>query len=409
MLICQPLSPFQQQALEDLEVIWVNDDNSLDNLLDEIEQVDLIALDTEFIKKDSFFPRLALIQVNTGRAIYLLDTLKLDLYDFWEVIADVPTLVLHACSEDLGLFYLLSELPALNNVFDTQIAIGFLTGELTLGYQKALQSTLDIHVDKAESQSDWLRRPLTYEQELYASNDVRYLLALYETLCQQLSQHNLLEFAIQDSLHYAQSIYLDFILPDNQLYLDVADYRYSRQQLAILQALCEWREQLSRSINRPRSYILNSQALQEIVEKSPTTLKHLGYTCTKPQTIRMYGNEILKIIQTVKKADENLYPPKLAIPYRNLSEHIQSQLQIIIDEQSEAIGVPQNILIRKKWFADLHAYIIDNQKVLPLWFTGWRKEWVLNTLIPTFEKLLKEREQFLSNIKNTEEIPTQNK
>lgn len=403
MLICQPLSNHQKDRLDNLEMLWVKDLDDLDKLLDKMESIDVVALDTEFIKRDSYFPRLALIQVNTGDAIYLLDAPKLELYDFWQVLADMPTIVLHACGEDLGLFYLLSELPALNNVFDTQIAISFLTGELTSGYQKALQNTLDIHIDKGESQSNWLQRPLTYEQELYASNDVRYLLALYEALCRQLSDKNLLDFAIQDSLYYAKSLYLDFIVPDNELYLDIADYRYSRQQLAILQALCEWREQLSRSINRPRNHTLNTQALQEITEKSPTTLKQLGYTCTKPQTIRLYGNEILNIIQNVKKTDESLYPPKFAMPYHNLSEDIQAQLQIVIDEYAQSMGLPQNVVIRKKWFSCLNTYITNNTTNLPLWLTGWRKEWVFGKLIPTLEQLLKEREA-LNNFNSSQDL-----
>lgn len=399
MLNCRPLSKSQLDELDNLDVIWVKDDHSLDNLLDKMEQVDIIALDTEFIKKDSFFPRLALIQVNTGQAIYLIDAPKLDLWDFWQVVADMPTVVLHACGEDLGLFYLLSELPTLTNVFDTQIGVGFLTGELALGYQKSLQDILDIHVDKGESQSDWLQRPLTFEQEQYASNDVRYLLALYQEICKQLAEQGLLDFAIKDSLHYAESLYLDHILPDNQLYLDIADYRYSRQQLAILQALCEWREQLARSINRPRNYILRPQSLQEIVEKSPTTLKHLSFIASiKPQTIRMYGNEILKTIQMVKKSDESLYPPALPTPYRNLSELIQSQLQTIIEQQSTTLNVPQNILIRKKWFNDLYVYIIDNRQPLPVWLLSWRKDWVFNTLIPTFQELLNEHSHFLAGM-----------
>lgn len=400
MLHCRPLNPHQLQKLDSLDVFWVNDDNSLDNLLDEIEKVDLIALDTEFIKKDSFFPRLALIQVNTGNAIYLVDAPKLDLYDFWHVIADVPTLVLHACSEDLGLFYLLSDLPALENVFDTQVGLGFLLGELSYGYQKSLQDTLNIQIDKGESQSDWLKRPLSFEQEQYACNDVRYLIALYDEVCLQLREQNLLEFAKQDSLHLAKSLYLEHILSDDQIYLSVADYRYSRQQLAMLQALCEWREQLARSINRPRTYILRPQALQEIIEQSPLTLRQLGFTSTKPDIIRMYGNEMLKIIQTVKKTDEKHYPPSLPMPYRNLSEEMQTQLQIVIDEHAEKLGVPQNVLIRKKWFADLHAYIINNQAVMPVYLLSWRKDWIFNTLIPAFDNLLKEREKTSTDVKD---------
>ena len=391
MLTQTPLTTEQKQALDELPTIWVRNDEQLDKLMDEIDEVDIIALDTEFIKRDTFFPRLALLQVNTGRAIYLLDVPKLDLYDFWQVIADVPTMVLHACGEDLGIYYLLSELPALDNVFDTQIGLSFLTGELSFGYQKALLDTLDIHVDKGESQSDWLQRPLTPEQERYASDDVRYLLALYDEIKTQLTEQHLFDFAKQDSQQ-----------DDDKIYLSVADFRYSREQLAILQALCEWREQLARSINRPRTYILRPQALQEIVEKPPLSLKQLSFTSIKPNVIRMYGQEILKIINDIRKNSDDSYPDTLPIPYRSLTDDTQKQLQSLIDNQATTINVPNNVLIRKKWLTDVYAFAMDNNRELPIYLLGWRHDWVIGTLVPAFENLIANKNNDL--VKNVNPI-----
>lgn len=388
MLTQTPLTTEQKQALDELPTIWVRNDEQLDKLMDEIDEVDIIAIDTEFIKRDTFFPRLALLQVNTGRAIYLLDVPKLDLYDFWQVIADVPTMVLHACGEDLGIYYLLSELPALDNVFDTQIGLSFLTGELSFGYQKALLDTLDIHVDKGESQSDWLQRPLTPEQERYASDDVRYLLALYDEIKTQLTDQHLFDFSKQDSQHYAHELYQVSQQDDDKIYLSVADFRYSREQLAILQALCEWREQLARSINRPRTYILRPQALQEIVEKLPQSLKQLSFTSIKPNVIRMYGQEILKIINDIRKNSDDSYPDTLPIPYRSLSDDMQKQLQSLIDNQATIINVPNNVLIRKKWLTDVYAFAMDNNRELPIYLLGWRHDWIIGTLVPAFENLI---------------------
>lgn len=388
MLTAQPLASDEQQRLDDLPVYWVKNDEQLDRLMDEIDQVDIIALDTEFIKRDTFFPRLALLQINIGTAIYLLDVPKLDLYDFWQVIADVPVLVLHACGEDLGIYYLLSELPALTNVFDTQIGLGFLTGELQIGYQKALADVLQIHVGKGESQSDWLQRPLTHEQEEYAADDVRYLLALYDALKQQLTEQQLWTYATEDSLSYAQELYDHNQQPDNMLYLSVADFRYNRQQLAILQTLCEWREQLARATNKPRTFILRPQALKEIAEKPPFSMKQLGFTSAKPNVIRMYGEEILTLVDEVRKADENSYPPLLPLPYRSLSESVQKQLEHAIHQEAERLGIADNVLIRKKWLSELYAYSLDADYSLPVWLLGWRHEWVMAQLLPIMQAVI---------------------
>lgn len=386
MLTQKPLIPYQLQEIKEIPVNWVKTQDELFDLLDEIEDIDTIALDTEFIKRDSFFPILALIQINTGNAIYLIDAPKLYLEEFWEVIAEVPTMVLHACGEDLGIYYLLSNLPPLTNVFDTQIGLGFLTDNGSMGYQKSLQDTLAIHVDKGESQSNWLQRPLTFEQELYAADDVRYLLPLYDEIKRQLTEQNLWDYAVEDCKSYTFELYQNFITPDNEQYLNVADFRDTPEQLAMLQVLCEWREQLAKSINKPRTQILRPQALREIIEKPPHSMKQLSFTSTKPNVIRMYGQEILKLVDEVRKADETSYPPVLPLPYRSLSDSVQRKLENEIKTQAELLKLDEATLMRKKWLSELYAYTVAEKKpMLSPYLTGWRHDWIMSNLLPILQ------------------------
>lgn len=87
-------------ALDDLPTVWVRTEDELYELIDEIDSVDVVALDTEFIKRTTYYPILALVQVNTGRAIYLVDAPRLDLTEFWQALIEVPTMVWYACGED---------------------------------------------------------------------------------------------------------------------------------------------------------------------------------------------------------------------------------------------------------------------------------------------------------------------
>lgn len=400
MLTQHALTPHQQQALNALPINWVKTQEELFTLLDEIDEVNTIALDTEFIKRDTFFPILALIQINTGKAIYLIDAPKLYLEEFWEVIAEVPTMVLHACGEDLGIYYLLSNLPALTNVFDTQIGMGFLTGEGSLGYQKSLHEAIAIHVNKGESQSDWLQRPLTFEQEQYAVDDVRYLLPLFDTIKSQLEQQNLWQYAIEDCQSYCHELWQNFHTADNEQYLNVADFRDTPQQLAMLQTLCEWREQLAKSINKPRTQILRPQALREIIETPPHSMKQLGFTSTKPNVIRLYGQEILTLLDEVRKADPSTYPSALPLPYRSLSDSVQNQLQQAINDHAEQLGIHESVLMRKKWLSELYAFVADNPdnieqnfgEKLSHWLIGWRKDWMKQTLLPIFQTIIENKD-----------------
>ena len=161
-----------------VDVTWVREQHQLAEVINALATCGRVALDTEFIKRDTYYPRLALVQLNTGNHVYLLDAPELQLSELWEALRQVDVAIWHACGEDLGIFYLLSGCPPLTNIFDTQIALSYLTGQLQMGYQQALADQLDMHIDKEHSQSDWLQRPLTDEQEQYAIDDVRYLPAL---------------------------------------------------------------------------------------------------------------------------------------------------------------------------------------------------------------------------------------
>lgn len=397
--VLSPLTAAQRQQLVDLPSRWVTTQEQLFNLLDEIDTCERIALDTEFIKRDTFYPILALVQVNTGKGVYLLDVPKLYMDEFWEVIRDVPTLVLHACGEDLGIYYLLSELPPLDNVFDTQIALGFLVGESAWGYQRALAEVLGIHVDKGESQSDWLQRPLTFEQEQYAADDVRYLLALHDAITEQLAARALLDHAREDCQSYAREVYDNINTADDALYLSVADFRDSPQQLALLQALCEWREELARSLNRPRTFILRPQTLREIVDKPPHSIKQLSFTSIKPNVIRQYGQEILALIAEVRQADPANYPATLPPPYRNLDNPTQKAISQATREYAAKLGMDESVLMRKKWLSELYAQVLANQAAqanaqhspsnlaanLSPWLRGWRQAWAIATLVPILQ------------------------
>lgn len=397
--VLSPLTAAQRQQLVDLPSRWVTTQEQLFNLLDEIDTCQRIALDTEFIKRDTFYPILALVQVNTGKGVYLLDVPKLYMDEFWEVIRDVPTLVLHACGEDLGIYYLLSELPPLDNVFDTQIALGFLVGESAWGYQRALAEVLGIHVDKGESQSDWLQRPLTFEQEQYAADDVRYLLALHDAIAEQLAARALLDHAREDCQSYAREVHDNINTADDALYLAVADFRDSPQQLALLQALCEWREELARSLNRPRTFILRPQTLREIVDKPPHSIKQLSFTSIKPNVIRQYGQEILALIAEVRQADPANYPATLPPPYRNLENPTQKAISQATREYAAKLGMDESVLMRKKWLSELYAQVLANQAAqanaqhspsnlaanLSPWLRGWRQAWAIATLVPILQ------------------------
>lgn len=376
------------QAAADLPVYWVTDFDELEACLDELETCERISLDTEFIKRDTYYPKLALVQINTGKRIYLLDAPKLDLTQFWVVLEEMPLMIWHACGEDLGIFYLLSECPALTNVFDTQIALSYLTGQLQMGYQQALSNELDIEVDKGESQSDWLARPLTDKQESYAIDDVRYLMSLYDIVQQQLTKKGLYDKVVEDCQLYARELYEAANIEDDATYLAMADFRYTGEQLAVLQAVSSWREALARSTNQPKTFILKKQAVRDIVVELPSNLKQLTHKTTMHRsTVRLYGEELLSIINQARSLSIQEQPARIFAPYRSKDKTISKAVNKAIKQYEAETGVPANVLMRKKWLSRLYEVVAYDLPIdqLPEGLKGWRYKWVINTLIPIIE------------------------
>ena len=181
-----------------VDVTWVREQHQLAEVINALATCGRVALDTEFIKRDTYYPRLALVQLNTGNHVYLLDAPELQLSELWEALRQVDVAIWHACGEDLGIFYLLSGCPPLTNIFDTQIANSFLDGEYTIGYQGLVEQELGIVLDKHETRSNWIRRPLSDSQLKYAALDVEYLIHLYKFQKEELSRSNKMIWLEQD-------------------------------------------------------------------------------------------------------------------------------------------------------------------------------------------------------------------
>ena len=381
---------------EDADVTWVREQEGLADVIEALATCGRVALDTEFIKRDTYYPRLALVQLNTGDHIYLLDAPRLQLDDFWQALTEVDVAIWHACGEDLGIFYLLSGCPPLTNIFDTQIALSYLTGQLQMGYQQALDDQLDMHIDKEQSQSDWLQRPLSDEQEQYAIDDVRFLPALYLSLEYELKKQGLFEYVWADCQLYASDLYDAQHVADDEMYLTMADYRYTSEQMALLQAVATWREELARATNQPRTFVIKKQAVREIITEKPSSMRELAHKTTMHRSmLRLYGEELLKVIKEAKNLHPAEHPDCLLPPYRSKNKVLSKAVQQAIDAQAERIGVPANVLMRKKWLAQLYEVIAFDKDLseFPEGLKGWRNEWVMQILIPVIKEHKTELQQ----------------
>lgn len=168
-------------------------------LNEELLEKSFLGVDTEFRRTTKDNMRLALLQINDGEEIYLIDTILIDhqenVSDF--LFSNDVTKIFHSCKEDLEAVYSWTG-RIMENIFDTQLANAFIDGQYSIGYQGLVEERLDIILDKNETRSNWIRRPLTESQLNYAASDVQYLIHLFEELQKELVESNKIDWLYED-------------------------------------------------------------------------------------------------------------------------------------------------------------------------------------------------------------------
>jgi ribonuclease D len=158
-----------------------------------------LGVDTEFRRTTKDNMKLALLQVNDGDEIYLIDTILIDdpgpNADF--LFSPSVTKIFHSCKEDLEAIFAWTK-KELVNIFDTQIANSLLDGDFSIGYQGLVEQEIGIILNKDETRSNWIRRPLSDAQLKYAALDVEYLIYIYEAQKEKLKNLNKLEWHDQE-------------------------------------------------------------------------------------------------------------------------------------------------------------------------------------------------------------------
>ena len=371
---------------------FIQQQKDLENILQLMNCTSIYGLDTEFIKVDTLWPKLGVFQINVAEQVFLLDGTSLDLSAFWEKLFKAQQNIFHACSEDIDLIYHYAQQKTLNNVFDTQVGLSFLGHGLQVSYQNALKQILDIDIDKDQTRSDWLARPLSPEQLSYAANDVLYLMDLSKTIQHQLAQKNVLDFALEDCRHLTYEIGQE--TPLELLYLDMGNYRHSRRQLMQLQQLAVWREKMVKALNYPRSFILKSSTMIGLVEKNPRNHFQLcNIKDIRQNIVRDYGKTILDLLNCLPEQAE--WPLRLVRPIRNSSKEMSENVDQVIQAVVKETDIPKEVLIRKKWMHALYQHVVfhNDEQDLPNYLLGWRYELLTQPLI----KVLHADKNYLSS------------
>jgi ribonuclease D len=258
-----------------IPVDYIDTPAALSALCEQLADSPWIALDTEFLREKTYYPKLCLLQLAVPGMAACIDPLALDdLSPLMDLLFNEKIIkVMHSGRQDMEIFYHLNaKVPA--PVFDTQIAAPLLGYPDQVGYGNLVKTVLDISLDKLHTRDDWSLRPLSQEQIRYAADDVIYLVDIYQVLRDRLQELGRLDWLAADFAHLSNpDIYEN---PPEQAWLKVKGANRLRgASLAVLQDLAKWREEQSRTRDRPKGWVLRDDAMIDIARHRPASLDAL--------------------------------------------------------------------------------------------------------------------------------------
>lgn len=270
-----------------------------------------VAVDTEFMREQTFWPRLCLIQMASDGTEVLVDSLApgLDLSPFFDLMVDERVLkVFHSARQDVEIVHHLAGVIP-HPIFDTQVAAmvcGF--GE-AVSYSMLVKRLLGRNLDKTSRFTDWARRPLSDRQLTYALGDVVYLRDLYPKLRAQLDKSERATW-----LNEEMGVLTDpatYQLHPEQAWKRLKMRIKTPKALAVLMELAAWREREAQAQDIPRSRVLKDEALYDIASQAPRTAEDLGSLRTLHNGFArsMRGRAVLEAVARGLQRDPKTIPP----------------------------------------------------------------------------------------------------
>lgn len=270
-------------------------DAPLAALLAQLEGDTRVAVDTEFLRESTYFPRLCLVQLAGREALGLVDTLaRIELAPLHRFLAERSRLkVLHAAHQDLEIFTRATQAVP-GPIFDTQLAGSLVGYAPQIGFGDLVREVLSVTLTKGHARTDWTRRPLSAAQLEYARDDVRYLLPLAERLAERLEKSGRTAWFAEDARGAEE---LARYIQDPATAWERLKWAHSLtgERLAAAQKLAQWREDKALKHDRPRGWILSDNAISELVERMPKSAADFGQLRELPPAVlSRCGAELLE-------------------------------------------------------------------------------------------------------------------
>ena len=374
--------------------MYVTTDEDLPELIQKLENCEILAVDTEFVREKTYFHRLGLIQIGGDGVYGAVDPISVkNLEPLLELLKRRDKIkVFHAGKQDLEILFRLTG-EVVQPIFDTQVAASMIGWGAQISFAKIVKKVTGKTINKSETYTDWCRRPLRQSQIDYAIDDVRYLVPVYHKLVKQLDKLKRREWVGEEHRELVDPA--NFELPDPQkVYLKVKNFRTLKpRNLAVLRELAAWREEQAMQRNCLAKSIIRDEPLLEIARNLPKSRKEIAdIRGVNSREVSSNGDEILDLIKRGMNVSEDRYPAIPESSHYSTGRGVEELLAAFVQIRSEVLKIEPHMLADRKMihsFVEFHEKKEDLEKH-PL-FHGWRKE-----LIGSDLHLLLEGERGLS-------------
>ncbi|MBF9152921.1 ribonuclease D [Novosphingobium jiangmenense] len=349
--------------------------DALADLCERLAKADFITVDTEFMRENTYWPELCLVQIADDKEAAAIDPLSpgIDLSPLLDLMCENEDVlkVFHAGGQDVEIIYnLTGKTP--HPIFDTQIAMMAVSQSEQIGYSNLVESWLGFSIDKGARFTDWSRRPLTERQIEYAIGDVTHLSKIFPKLLKRL-------------IKTGRGEWLDI---EMEKLADPENYRTDMETvwqkirapsrnpavLGRLKALAAWREREAMDKNIPRGRLMRDETLADIASHPPKDQHDLAKvrglsTGWKDNDI---GRRLMQTLADAKPLTEAEMPPKAprGAPLGKEGALVADLLKLLLKIRSREIDIAARLLARTD---DLELLAAGQRKNLPI-LEGWRFE-----------------------------------
>ena len=351
--------------------IPIKDNDTLYKFYNQCINEKVLAIDTEFIRENTYYPSLCLIQIAGSDFASAIDPLSgVDLSIIWKLLENKNILkVFHAARQDIEIFLnLTGKIPY--PIYDTQIAAMFCGLGDQIGYEGLVNNFLGLSVNKELQFTNWLQRPLSKNQIDYAISDVTHLIKIYPIITKLINDSNRTEWVEKEMQSISdQSLYK---IDPLDIWKRIKLKNSKPKTLNLLKHLAAWRENECKKQNIPRNKLIRDDVLVNVSYQSPQTIIELKKIRAFPKQLSHKNcNDIIETIQNANRIIQEDWPNVIKTYKKsNISSNSLELLKLLLKVSSEESGLAEKLIANNDDLRDLIEAKNNDLRV----FKGWRND-----------------------------------